>query len=122
LQGFGATIVRNSGLFSGFVIYMDIFQQIEENRGMTATPFFRAGVCANLAWLTIWPLDVIKTRRQSGKYNDRSLAWLLRDIIQKGDMYRGLSLGLLRSFIANGASMEVYTIVERELRKSAYFK
>ncbi len=122
LQGFGATIVRNSGLFSGFVIYMDIFRQIEENRGMTATPFFKGGVCANLAWLTIWPLDVIKTRRQSGKYNDRSLAWLLRDMIQKGDMYRGLSLGLLRSFIANGASMEVYTIVERELRESACFK
>jgi len=33
-----------------------------------------------------------------------------------------LSLGMLRSFIANGASMEVYTIVERELRKSACFK
>ena len=122
-QGFGATIVRNSGLFAGFVVYMDIFrQQIEENRGMKVTSFVKAGVCANFAWLTIWPLDVIKTRRQSGKYDGQSLAWLLKDIIQKGDLYRGLSLGLLRSFIANGASMEVYTIVERELRKSAYFK
>jgi solute carrier family 25 carnitine/acylcarnitine transporter 20/29 len=122
LQGFGATIVRNSGLFAGFVIYMDIFkQQVEENRGMKVTPFIKAGICANLAWLTIWPLDLIKTRRQSGKYDGRSLAWLLRDAIQKGDMYRGLSLGMLRSFIANGASMEVYTIVERELRKDKGF-
>ncbi len=72
--------------------------------------------------ISIHRLDVIKTRRQSGKYDDKSVAWLLRDIIQKGDMYRGLSLGLLRSFIANGASMEVYTIVERELKKSAYFR
>jgi hypothetical protein len=102
---------------------MDIFrQQIEENCGMRVTNFVKAGVCSNLAWLTIWPLDVIKTRRQSGKYDGQSLAWLLKDIIQKGDLYRGLSLGLLRSFIANGASMEVYIIVERELRKSAYFK
>lgn len=122
-QGFGATLFRNSGLFSGFVIFMDIFkQQVEENRGTQVTPFIKAGICANLAWLTIWPLDVIKTRRQSGQYDGKSLLWLLRDAIQKGDMYRGLSLGMLRSFIANGASMEVYTIVEREMKRLAFLK
>ena len=59
----------------------------------------------------------MKTRRQSGKYNDRSVLWLLRDALIKGDLYRGLSVGMVRSFIANGASMEVYTVVERELRR-----
>lgn len=117
-QGFGTTLFRNSFLFSGFVIYLDIFkQQIEQKRDMTVTPFIKAGICANLAWLTIWPLDVVKTRRQSGRYNGKSVAWLLGDAIRKGDMYRGLSVGMLRSFIANGASMEVYTIVERALKR-----
>lgn len=117
-QGFGATLFRNSLLFSSFVIYLDIFkQQVEERRGTTVTPFIKAGTCANMAWLTVWPLDVIKTRRQSGKFEGESLAWLLRDAIRKGDLYRGLSVGMLRGFIANGASMEVYAIVERELRK-----
>ena len=117
-QGFGATLFRNSFLFSSFVIYLDIFkQQIETKREMTVTPFIKAGICANLAWLTIWPLDVIKTRRQSGKYDGKSLGWLLRDAIRRGDMYRGLSVGMLRGFIANGASMEVYTIVERDLKE-----
>lgn len=83
----------------------------------TLTPFIKAGICANLAWITVWPIDVVKTRRQSGKYNDRSVLWLLRDALTKGDMYRGLSVGMMRSFIANGASMEVYTIVEKELRR-----
>lgn len=83
----------------------------------TLTPFITAGICANLAWITVWPIDVVKTRRQSGKYNDRSVLWLLRDALIKGDLYRGLSVGMVRSFIANGASMEVYTVVERELRR-----
>lgn len=117
-QGFGTTLLRNSGLFSGFVIYMDIFkQQIEQKRDLTVTPFVKAGICANLAWLTIWPLDVVKTRRQSGKFDGKSLGWLIGDAFRSGQMYRGLSVGMLRSFIANGASMEVYTLVERELKK-----
>jgi hypothetical protein len=74
-------------------------------------------MCANLAWITVWPLDVVKTRRQSGQYNDKSVLCILRDAIKNGDLYRGLSVGMVRSFIANGASMEVYTMVERELRK-----
>mmetsp|Transcript_20822 Transcript_20822/g.45152 ORF Transcript_20822/g.45152 Transcript_20822/m.45152 type:complete len:271 (+) Transcript_20822:30-842(+) len=116
-QGFGATLFRNSFLFSSFVIYMDIFQQQLDMRDLTVTPFIKAGFCASLAWTTIWPLDVVKTRRQSGKYDGKSLSWLLRDCIRRGDMYRGLPVGLLRGFIANGASMEVYTLVEKELKK-----
>jgi len=59
----------------------------------------------------------MKTQRQSGKYDGKSLDWLLRDAVQKGDMYRGLSVGMLCGFIANGASMEVYTIAERGLKE-----
>lgn len=92
-------------------------QEVEEKRGIAVRPFVKSGICANLAWATIWPLDVIKTRRQSGKYDGKSISWLLRDIIRKGDLYRGISVGLLRSFIANGASMEVMVAVERELKK-----
>ena len=66
----------------------------------------------------MWPIDVVKTRRQSGKYNGKSVLWIISDALKKGDMYRGLSVGMVRSFIANGASMEVYTIVERELRRN----
>ena len=60
--------------------------------------------------------DVVKTRRQSGKFEERSILWLCKDVIKSGDMYRGLTAGMLRSFFANGVSMEVYTVVERELK------
>ena len=117
-QGGGTTMVRNSFLFSAFVIYMDVFkQQIVQKGNWIVTPFVKAGICANLAWLTIWPLDVVKTRRQSGKYDGKSIFWILRDAFRSNQMYRGLSVGMLRSFIANGAGMEVYTLVENELKK-----
>ena len=116
-RGFGTTLFRNSFLFSSFVIYMDIFRrEVEEKRQHTVYPGIKAGICANIAWATIWPLDVVKTRRQSGKYDGKSSGWLLRDAFRNGDMYRGLTMGMLRSFIANGVSMEVYTVVERELK------
>ncbi|KAL3806913.1 hypothetical protein ACHAXA_008923 [Cyclostephanos tholiformis] len=120
-RGFGTTLFRNSFLFSSFVIYMDIFrQEMEAKRGYDVTPGIKAGICGNVAWLTVWPLDVVKTRRQSGRYDGRSLIWLLRDAFGRGDMYRGLSMGMLRSFVANFFSMEVYTVVEREL--GVYFR
>ena len=118
VRGYGVTMFRNSFLFSSFVIYMDIFrQQIEQRYDVTVSPFIKAGTCATLAWLTIWPLDVVKTRRQSGKYEGKSLAYLLKDVIRTGDMYKGLSVGMIRGFVANGASMEVYKLVEGMLRR-----
>jgi len=116
-QGFGTTLFRNSFLFSSFVVYMDIFKQQLGRYDVTVSPFIKAGICANLAWITVWPSDVVKTRRQSGKYDDKSVMWILRDAMRRGDLYRGLSVGMARSFISNGASMEVYTVVERELKR-----
>ena len=78
--------------------------------------FICSVLCANAAWFTIFPFDVVKTRRQSGKFEGRSILWLCKDVIKSGDMYRGLTAGMLRSFFANGVSMEVYTGVERELK------
>ncbi len=55
-QGFGATLFRNSFLFSSFVIYMDILKQHLIQRDMELPPFLKAGICANLAWFSVWPL------------------------------------------------------------------
>mmetsp|Transcript_5527 Transcript_5527/g.11334 ORF Transcript_5527/g.11334 Transcript_5527/m.11334 type:complete len:272 (+) Transcript_5527:121-936(+) len=116
-QGFGTTLFRNSFLFSSFVIYMDILKQQLVQRDMELPPFLKAGICANLAWFSVWPLDVVKTRRQSGKYEGKSLIWLMRDSFKTGDMYRGLGAGMLRSLFANGVSMEVYVLVEKKLKE-----
>ena len=79
-------------------------------------PFLTGAVCANLAWLTIWPLDVVKTQLQSGKYKGKSPLVLVRDVFRSGLIYRGLLPGLTRSTFANGLSMVVYKKVETFLK------
>jgi len=146
LKGSGTTLIRNSGLFMSFAIYMDISDQMGR-----LSPFWKGGICANLAWLTIWrecakhffskilqftlfysnfflfynyvmtmmklALDVTKSRLQSGKFEGKGLYHVLSDIIKKGHLFQGLLPGLTRSFIANGSSMVVYTHVETALKK-----
>lgn len=113
MKGSGTTLFRNSFLFSSFVVYMDLSKQF----GLNLSPFWMGGICANLAWLTIWPLDVVKSRMQSGKYEGKSMLHVLTDARQSGHLYRGLWSGLMRSFVANGSSMVVYSIVEKELKE-----
>lgn len=110
-SGMGATVFRNSFLFSSFVVYMDIAKMLIPN----ISPFVLGSVCANLAWLSIWPLDVVKTAIQSGQYKDKSFSFLLKDTIRSGRLFRGLVPGLLRSTIANGLAMVVMKRVEKEL-------
>jgi solute carrier family 25 carnitine/acylcarnitine transporter 20/29 len=105
LSGSGTTIFRNSFLFSSFMIYIDLSKQLVPG-GLGS--FWTGAICSNLAWLTIWPLDVVKTQLQSGKYKNQHFFELLRDNFKKGVFFRGLLPGLLRSFVANGCSMVVY--------------
>mmetsp|Transcript_1107 Transcript_1107/g.2419 ORF Transcript_1107/g.2419 Transcript_1107/m.2419 type:complete len:259 (+) Transcript_1107:148-924(+) len=111
-SGSGTTLLRNSFLFASFAVYMDISKQVAD-----LGPFLMGGICANLAWLTIWPLDVVKSRVQSGRYEGISFAKVLREAWQSGELYRGLGPGLTRSFIANGSSMVVYRHVEADLKE-----
>ena len=114
-KGSGTTLFRNSFLFSSFVVYMDISKQLF---GADLSPFWQGGICANMAWMTIWPLDVVKSRIQSGKYEGKSMVYVLKEARRSGHLYRGLVPGLTRSFIANGCSMVVYKNVEAELKKN----
>jgi solute carrier family 25 (mitochondrial carnitine/acylcarnitine transporter), member 20/29 len=113
--GSSATIFRNSFLFSSFMIYVDISKQLLPNGGLS--PFWTGALCSNLAWLTIWPLDVAKSQLQSGKYQHKSYGYLISDIISTGKLFRGILPGLTRSTIANGCSMMVYKRVESWLKE-----
>lgn len=112
LQGSGATVLRNSFLFSSFVIYMDCSKQI----GLQLSPFWLGASCASLAWLTIWPLDVVKTQLQAGAAGQPYFR-VLRDVIQSGALFRGLAPGMARSSVSNGCAMVAYKEVERLLRE-----
>jgi len=118
LSGSGVTLFRNSFLFSSFVIYIDLSKQLVPG-GLG--PFLTGAICSNLSWFTFWPLDVVKSRIQSGKYEGQGMFSILRDTVKQGHMYRGLLPGLTRSFVANGCSMEVYVRVEKWLKDEGVF-
>lgn len=128
MDGTGITLARNSVLYTAFIAYIDLSRQAcqagyvppllmtEDQKGLT--PFAKGAVCANLAWLTVWPADVIKTQRQSGYYNAKRSAFsLLRENMKTGQLFRGVVPGLLRSSLANGSSMVVYEQVQTSLSK-----
>eukprot|EP00516_Mucochytrium_quahogii_P003330 CAMPEP_0203754550 /NCGR_PEP_ID=MMETSP0098-20131031/8140_1 /ASSEMBLY_ACC=CAM_ASM_000208 /TAXON_ID=96639 /ORGANISM=" , Strain NY0313808BC1" /LENGTH=224 /DNA_ID=CAMNT_0050645625 /DNA_START=395 /DNA_END=1069 /DNA_ORIENTATION=+ len=112
-KGTGLTVLRNSGLFCSFSIYLDFTKQLFPNGELG--PFLTGAISANLAWMTIWPLDVLKSRRQSGMYAGKSSVSLMVDIVKSGKLYRGILPGLVRSSFANGSSMAVYSFIKQTL-------
>ena len=48
LSGLGVTMGRNTGLFSAFVVYMDLLRPY-----LGDSPFVYGATCSNLAWLTV---------------------------------------------------------------------
>jgi len=108
-QGGAATMVRNMFLFMSFSVYRDLSHVVVDG-GLS--PFLEGAICANLAWLTIWPMDVVKSQIQSGNYKGKSIFFLANDVIRTGILFRGIVPGLVRSTIANGSGMFVYKKVE----------
>ena len=115
-KGSSVTMLRNGFLFMSFVTYMDISDRVVPG-GLG--PFLKGSICASLAWLTVWPLDVVKSQVQSGNYREAGVRALLRDLLNSGRLYRGIVPGLTRSVIANGISMMAYTRVYSELTELA---
>jgi len=130
LDGAGVTMARNSLLYTSFMVYVDLSKQLCSNGyvpkvfmvedGSGLSPFSKGAICANLAWLTCWPMDVIKTQRQSGNYPSTVSSYtLLKENFVSGKLLRGLVPGLIRSTISNGSSMVVYEYVHVHLSQIA---
>lgn len=65
-EGGGVTMLRNAFLFCSFSIYRALVPSllgydVDSNGKTTMNPFLEGAVCANLAWMTVWPLDVCKS-------------------------------------------------------------
>jgi solute carrier family 25 carnitine/acylcarnitine transporter 20/29 len=103
--GLPITLLRNGFLFSSFAIYADWLKLLVPG-GLG--PFWTGAICANLAWLTIWPLDVVKSQMQSGNYKGVPFTTLLATIARNGTLFRGLLPGLVRSTVANGCAMVAF--------------
>jgi|TARA_B110000208_G_scaffold188826_1_gene249215 solute carrier family 25 carnitine/acylcarnitine transporter 20/29 len=117
-SGSATTMLRNAFLFSSFVCYRDVLNHVwgDGTPGSALPPFWEGALCANAAWVSIWPLDVVKSQIQSGLHGKRGVASLLLEAVRSGKMFTGLVPGLMRSTIANGCGMTVYVAVEARLK------
>lgn len=94
--GFNATILRES---IGTSLYFGVYYSLKK-RDFNA--FTSGGIAGSLSWLFTYPIDVIKTRIQSKEYTSYLIA------INKGSLFNGLYICLLRSLIVNSISFTAF--------------
>jgi len=94
--GCNATIFRESIACS---IYFGLYNQCKQNNINT---FISGSISGCFSWLITYPIDVVKTRLQSG------LSKNYIDAIKLGNFSSGISICLLRSFIVNGVTFSMY--------------
>ena len=123
-KGFVPTFLRTSLLFTAFFSLVDTsvrhIPQIINAPGYGS--FFKGGICATAAWGFAFPLETTKSAIQGdARYKGMSTLEVIGTIMKEGkglsSLYRGFSAGASRSFVANGASMLVYSSMQSELRK-----
>ena len=96
--GFKPTFCRET---IGNSIYFGTYQKLISKTEKTKFDIMMiGGISGSLSWLFTFPIDVIKTRVQSGM--------TYKDAINAGKFRNGLGYCLLRSFIGNGLGFLVY--------------
>ncbi len=97
-KGVGVTTLLESPANS---IYFGVYHALSSQPSWLA-----GGIAGSTAWFSIYPLDVVKTRIQSGVARD------YRHAIKMGGFGRGLWMCLTRSFVTNAFGFSVYEKVK----------
>ncbi len=123
-KGFVPMWLRSTGLIScafiGFDYSVRYFPKI---MGTPITgDFLKGSVIATLAWVLIWPSEVVKNHAQAGLNNlkdgsnNSAFVNTAKRIYQSQGFkafYRGMMPGMMRSIFANGFSMVAYQGCQR---------
>jgi len=124
-KGFGVTWLRTTGLMTTFFILVD--SMVRHAPELVNTPgigpFIKGGVCATVAWWFVWPFEVLKSQIQGNTPGPKTIMGRLLFVARNGGvlgLFRGILPGSLRSLIANGSSMIVFSTCQ-ELR-AKYFE
>ena len=121
--GLTVTMARNMSMIG---IFWGLWEASKKDRericgsSKTANSFLGGAGCSAVAWMCVFPIDVIKSRCQSIAVGSTHVSWLevgSQVVRQQGvrGLYAGLPAGILRTLIANGGAMVVYDSVLRWL-------
>lgn len=123
-QGMGATLSRDSWSYGVYFVTYEACKQRFQGNSPSATPlemFVSGGLAGVISWLTVYPLDVIKTRLQQDNVANPKYKGMVdcfhQSLHQDGwrVFLRGLSPTLLRTFIVSGANFLVYELAAKAL-------
>lgn len=113
-SGLGWTLARNMLVIGLFWAILEASRSTRERltSSRAASSFLAGAGCSAVAWAVAFPLDVCKSRAQSGKYSKSDLG-VLKAVLEQGytGAYSGLAMGLGRVIIANGCAMVAYDFV-----------
>ena len=100
-KGFGITSIRES---LGGGIYFYSYYKMKNNEYIKGEMniLLSGGIAGSLSWLLTYPFDVIKTRIQSGECSS------IVKSFKMGNLFKGLRICLLRSFIVNSIGFFIY--------------
>ena len=100
-KGIHVTCLRESISTGIYFSTYNFFKQSEYIKGDTNI-LFAGGIAGIFSWLFTYPIDVIKTRIQSGECRH------FYDSYKCGNLFKGLQICLLRSFIVNSIGFFIY--------------
>jgi solute carrier family 25 carnitine/acylcarnitine transporter 20/29 len=98
-RGIHFTMARES-IATG--IYFQNYYFLKEKN---ISPFIAGGIAGCNSWIVTYPIDTIKTRYQSN-HN-----FLIKDIVNQKNIYKGITFCLIRAFLVNGVSFSLYDIL-----------
>lgn len=85
-------------------LYFGTFHKLKE---YDINTYLRGGITGTISWLCIYPIDVVKTRIQSKKYT------CYYNAINTGNLWKGISFCLVRSFVVNSISLPIYELLKK---------
>jgi hypothetical protein len=136
MTGIGITTARNTAVIGTFWAVLVASQPLRDSVSPhpAVNSFLAGGGCSVVAWALVFPLDVIKSRVQSGgayrlegtgvgtkvRYSQETLSTfrcaseIMREQGPKG-FYAGFQAGIARTVVANGVAMVIYDLVQKAL-------
>ena len=100
-KGMYITCLRESLSTGVYFSTYHFFRKSEYIKGNTNI-LFAGGISGIFSWLFTYPIDVIKTRIQSGECRN------FYESYKCGNLFKGLQICLLRSFIVNSIGFFIY--------------